>query len=210
MYRNPRIYDRVLALIHGESYNDRFARIAAMVAPDQTVLDVGCGTCQLARFLPGRRYIGIDLNPVFIVDAVHRGIDARIIDVFDRHSYPHGVDVIVSCDMLHHVFPRDCEYVQQLGAAGIPLVVFAETVMVGATFFQKLCGLILDNDGFNDIRARFHLHLKAEYTMEKYREIFESNITYKSVQYQQFQSPGYFFRKKKRLQLHTLIGAFQV
>ena len=80
--------------------------------------------------------------------------------------------------------------------------------MEGASPFQKLLGIILDNDGFNDLRARLRLHMKHEYTVAEYRRIFESAIPHRDVCYEEFDSPGCFFRRRGKLQLKTVIAMF--
>ncbi|MFX0103225.1 MAG: class I SAM-dependent methyltransferase [Candidatus Hodarchaeota archaeon] len=90
--------------------------------PPLKVLDVGCGTGYLVKYLhESVDYEGWDLNNHFL-DILKRDWKkgriklAKFIikqkDIFDFSSYPEGKDVIVLSDVLHHICPRHLELVQ--------------------------------------------------------------------------------------------------
>ena len=49
--------------------------------PGDTVLDLACGDGGLARFLPGLRYLGVDMSEAMVDAARRRGVDAVVGDL---------------------------------------------------------------------------------------------------------------------------------
>lgn len=177
MYGSSSLYDRVLSFLHGEGYEDRFRRIGERLPADSWVLDVGCGTCHLADFLPPTmRYTGIDLNRGFVADAKARGLDARIGDVLDVQGYPRGPNTVVVSDMLHHIVPNERRFLGDLGRGMRDDLMVCETLTEGSNRLQRVAGLLLDNDGFNDFRARLKFHLWGEFTRETLGALLSETI----------------------------------
>lgn len=71
--------------------------------PAGRLLDVGCGTGQLARELPGWGYTGIDLSPSMVAEARSRNPSARFecSDVMAFAAKPGAFDAVVCA----HAFP---------------------------------------------------------------------------------------------------------
>jgi len=106
MYYHPRVYEIFMKILHGKSLSDRYKIIAAEIGENKKVLDVGCGTSLLANFLyDDCKYSGIDLNKNFIKFARNKGLDVIYGDLLDGKNYLES-DVIVVCDVLHHVVPN--------------------------------------------------------------------------------------------------------
>jgi SAM-dependent methyltransferase len=85
-------------------------RFAAIVRPDDVVLDFGCGGGFLLKNLPGRRRLGIEINPEAAAVAAANGVEVfpKISDIPDE-----SVDVIVSNHCLEHV-PNPMSALQEL------------------------------------------------------------------------------------------------
>lgn len=191
MYGSSSRYDRVLSILHGDGYEHRFRRIGERLPSDAWVLDVGCGTCHLADLLrPSQRYTGIDLNPRFVSDAQERGIDARIADVLDVLNYPEGPDAVVVSDMLHHIVPHERAFLQGLGKQLRHDLIICETLTYGSNMLQRLAGLLLDNDGFNDFRARLRFHLFGEFDRESLTSLLDEVVPSPTPEIEFIQNPG--------------------
>ena len=102
-YWHPYLHRVATRLVHGRHYTARLRRVAALIGKDNSVLDLGCGTCALARFLDrSTEYEGWDLNEGFIRFNKRRGLKVKVKDCFEYCGSP-DVDVIVLSDLLHHV-----------------------------------------------------------------------------------------------------------
>ncbi len=207
MYGSSSLYNRILSFLHGDGYEDRFQRIAARLPADAWVLDVGCGTCHMAALLPaGMRYTGLDLNQRFVADARARGIDARIGDVLDVSSYPEGPTAVVVSDMLHHIVPHEESFLRQLGQALRSDLVICETLTTGSNALQRVAGLLLDNDGFNDFRARLRFHLWGEFTEASLTALLNRAIPAPPPRIECTENPG---KVRRGMRFHTLLAHYQ-
>lgn len=107
-------------------------RFAAIIKPEDVVLDFGCGGGFLLKNLPGRRKLGIEINPEAAAVAVANGVEvlSRISDIQND-----SIDVIVSNHCLEHV-PTPMETLKELRAklrkgGRVMFVVPCETVHDG-------------------------------------------------------------------------------
>jgi SAM-dependent methyltransferase len=127
VYRFGFIYNFVNNLLY--DWERRFATLAKFVGhaeanePPLKILDLACGTGYLARFLhPSVDYEGWDLNLSFLKQLEKDWKKGKIRvgkltvkwkNILDFDSYPKKKkDVIVLCDILHHIHPRDVEVVE--------------------------------------------------------------------------------------------------
>jgi len=128
---NPRPGFRALPYRSGNIYNwfakkmydqtKKYASISKIIGQDKIVLDLPCGTGYLTRFLhPTTDYEGWDLNHRFLKKLLadfRRGriklkkIKLKQQNIFDFENYPKK-DTIVFCDILHHIFPKHIELVE--------------------------------------------------------------------------------------------------
>lgn len=148
------------------------------------VMDIPCGSGYLARFLPENViYEGWDLNHRFLKKLMKdwsRGktrpkkLILRQKDIFDFDDYPR-VDIIILCDILHHVHPHHADLVENAknNAKRViicePVAVKPEDIHARDKFFRLVMKfakylpekiyklfdfLFFDNDGINDYERR--------------------------------------------------------
>lgn len=91
--------------MHGAHLEERYKYIANLVEEGNRVLEPGCGPALLAEYIPRRSaYSGFDLNKAFVTHASKTYKDIWIGDVLDIGNYSQA-DVVVLCDVLHHLLP---------------------------------------------------------------------------------------------------------
>ena len=169
MYLSPKIYNFFLRIIHGKNYFLRFKLISKIIGKNKKVLDLGCGTGQLYRFLDKScEYEGWDLNEKFVGST--RNINTRCKSVFDFDDYP-AVDVIVMSDLLHHVMPNHIELLTKAKEkAKIVIVLESKSAIVNVNnrliylLFKIYDKIIGDNDGINPYEERMNWFEKEEET----------------------------------------------
>lgn len=157
IYQNSFFYFLGFKLLHKCDISLRNKFIAGLVNKDETVLEPGCGPGVLANFLPDNvNYVGFDLNESFVSYGLKRGSNLYLGDVLKESSYKKA-DVVVVCDILHHIKLKDRKRLIEYSYSHTGRVyVFCECTKetkglwrkiiypVSSRFFQ-----FLDNDGIN-------------------------------------------------------------
>lgn len=76
------------------------------------VLDIGCGDCYLAKYIPKERYSGLDINETFVRHAKKRGLN---VGTFDLRTDPiPKADVIILSNVLHQLYPMHEEVLNRI------------------------------------------------------------------------------------------------
>jgi len=121
-YRSGNLYNWLTQRLYDQK--KKFLTIARLIGNgSKKVLDLPCGTGYLTRFLdPSTYYTGYDLNHRFLKKIKkdwHKGeiklkkVTLKQQDIFDFDNYPtEKQDVVVLCDILHHVHPKHLELVE--------------------------------------------------------------------------------------------------
>lgn len=77
---------------------------------DPRVLEIGCGTCELARriVLRGIAYRGFDLSPVAVEQGRARGLtEVHVASAYDADSFlPHDYNLILALGVFEHIDDR--------------------------------------------------------------------------------------------------------
>lgn len=106
-YKYPQLYINGLKWIHKSNFAKRYRYMASFTQKGDTVLEPACGPAIQADFLPKDVfYYGFDTNKEFIDYARKKNFNVFLGNVLDAKSY-FLADVIIACDILHHLNPAD-------------------------------------------------------------------------------------------------------
>ncbi len=106
-YKYPKLYINGLKWIHKSNFAKRYQYMAGFAKKNDLVLEPACGPATLADYLPKRvKYCGFDTNKEFINYALKKHLDVFLGNVLDPKNYCQA-DVVIACDILHHLNPDD-------------------------------------------------------------------------------------------------------
>jgi SAM-dependent methyltransferase len=168
-YRHPLLYDLGIFFL----YLNRLKILKEIVGHGLSVFEPACGFGRMKKYLyPDCAYSGIDLNDKFISFGRKKNRDIHKGDILKEESY-HPADVILLCDILHHLhMPEIHRLVQIAGKFANKIVIIEPTFVALAAKknpFSHLLGKLMtrvDSDGFNEITRWM--------SREEYHELFVS------------------------------------
>ena len=177
MYRYPQLYDFIVRIVHGSSLKKRFEVIAQEIGENKKVFEIGCGTAMVYPFLHrGTQYEGWDLNENFLAMARRRAGTVKVVNknIFDFDSYPDN-DVILICDVLHHIIPNHQKLVEEALKRTRKLIISepARSFKPPKILFpivRLFTNVLGDYDGINDSLQT----LEWDYKEEKLKSFFQS------------------------------------
>jgi SAM-dependent methyltransferase len=173
MYENPFFYNLFLKILHGTSLRKRYEIIAQEIGENKRVFEPGCGTCFVYPYLQdGCEYVGWDLNPHFIRYNIKRKRSVYLKNIFDFDEYPPN-DVIILCDILHHVVPRHEELIKGiLGKTKKLIVSEPKASFTVQRKFKRAASFLhrtfFEDDGINPIDEM----IEWDYPEEKLHALF--------------------------------------
>ena len=207
MYRSGWLYNAVTRRLFDQ--DKKFLIIAQLIGEGpKRVLDLPCGTGYLMRFLnPLIEYEGVDLNHRFLKRIKKKELKKRNIklkkivlkhrNIFDFRYYKgEKKDVIVICDILHHIYPKHVELIkiaQNIAQKVIvcePFVIKPQEITARdrlfrvVIFFGKFLPkplfkivdfLFLDNDGINSFKNRSQWNLDKDGLKDFYKKMGFNN-----------------------------------
>ena len=208
MYRSGWLYNAVTRRLYDQ--DKKFSTIATLIGKGpKSVLDLPCGTGYLMRFLhPTIEYEGADLNHRFLKRIRKKELKKRNIkltkiilrhkNIFDFQDYQgKKKDVIVLCDILHHIYPKHIDLINIAKKIANKIVVCEPYVInpkeISARdklfkiviFFGKhlpkpllkiIDFLLLDNDGINSFQMRSQWNLDEKSLKEFYKVMGFNNV----------------------------------
>ncbi|MFX1380257.1 MAG: methyltransferase [Promethearchaeota archaeon] len=208
LYRSGWLYNAVTRRLYDQ--DTKFHTIASIIGKGpKRILDLPCGTGYLMRFLhPAIEYEGVDLNHRFLKRIKTKELKKRNIrlkkiiihrkNIFDFQNYQgEKKDVIVICDILHHIYPRHVDLIniaKKISQKIIlcePYVIRPEEVcardklfkiviffgkFLPKSLFKIVDFLLLDNDGINTYQRRSQWNLDKKTLKEFYRTMGFNNI----------------------------------
>lgn len=104
----PQGYDLLQKIMGGDSLQRRLVADTIRPLANETILDIGCGTANIAKFLPqDTTYIGFDISEQYIRQCrkrfPHRGpFFARIFTAAELPALPR-FDIVIATSLLHHL-----------------------------------------------------------------------------------------------------------
>ncbi|MHA2006068.1 MAG: class I SAM-dependent methyltransferase [Promethearchaeota archaeon] len=202
MYRSGWLYNAITRRLYDQ--DKKFLTMAKIIGKGpQRILDLPCGTGYLMRFLhPLIEYEGVDLNQRFLKRIQKKELKKRNInlkkitlkrqDIFDLQNYSgKTLDVIVICDILHHIYPKHKELIAIAKKNARKVIVcepyavkpkdieardriFKIIIYFGKflpAFFHRIIDfLLLDNDGINP----YHRRKKWNFNFESLKKFYRS------------------------------------
>lgn len=119
---DPRIYASFQRLIGTREASQDFVETYLAARPGQSMLDIGCGTADILRWLTDVSYVGFDPSAAYIAAATQRyGDRGRFfvagIDDIDPSKLGGQFDVVLAKGVLHHVDDLQAERVFSLARA---------------------------------------------------------------------------------------------
>lgn len=210
VYRSGMIYNWVTQRLFDQE--KKFLTIATLIGNNsKKVLDLPCGTGFLIKYLhPTTQYTGYDLNHRFLKKIKRNWSKGKLQlkklvlkqqNIFDYDKYPkEKQDVIVLCDILHHVYPKHIELVENAKKHAKKIIVcepihsvnnfeemsgrdfLGKTTIFITKFFPEIVikfldFFLVDNDGINNFDNR----AGWQHNEESLRELYVSmgfNKTY--------------------------------
>lgn len=99
----PKLYDLIQIIATGGFLNKVLKKID--FAKNKNILELGCGTGTLSKYLACKEYTGVDINPEFIESAKMKfpKHSFKVMDIV-KQKLPEGeFDYVVTMNVLHHL-----------------------------------------------------------------------------------------------------------
>jgi len=130
VYRSPMLYHFFIWGLFRGNFNNRFKTVSDLIPEGASVVDVCCGDPFLYRkFLKKKnvKYIGLDINPVFIAEANRQGVDVRFFDLEANERLPEA-DYVVMQGSLYQFIPFQDDVIRKMKAAARKNVIITEVM----------------------------------------------------------------------------------
>lgn len=105
IYQHLLIYRFVMNLLYFGGYARRFKKVIALLDPlkDRSVTELCFGDIYIAQWCKenGVKYIGLDINPHFVVGARRKGYDVRLVNLRAYTVLPRS-EVVIMMGSLYH------------------------------------------------------------------------------------------------------------
>ena len=118
------VYDLFQGIVGADSLRKTIASDYLLAGPHSRILDVGCGTAEILRFLPDDvDYVGFDPSPAYIESARSRfgprgTFFAKLVTNSDIEALGQ-FDLVMAMSVLHHLSDPEADHVFGLGARAL-------------------------------------------------------------------------------------------
>lgn len=139
IYWQPKIYQWFMKLIYGNNFEERYKAIAEYIPRGVGVIDVCCGDCSLYHnYLKFKDvdYLGLDINPAFVGDALKKNVKARLFDIKNT-SLPKAEYVIMQAS-LYQFIPGHNKILSKLFNSATKGVIISEPICNLSTSRNKI------------------------------------------------------------------------
>ncbi len=129
LYWHPLFYRLFMKIIYGRNFKARYEAIAKYIPEGASVVDVCCGDCYLYHnYLKFKKidYLGLDVNPTFIVDAIRKGLKARLFDI-ENDPLPKA-DYIILQACLYQFIPRQNIILDKIFNSATKRIIISEPI----------------------------------------------------------------------------------
>ena len=183
IYRNNFIYSLFIRILYGKFYNNRYRKIGELIPSNISVLDICCGDCRLyENELKNRvKYIGIDINHMFLKTAAKKGIDVKRLDI--RYENLPKSDYLILQASLYQFIPNHKDIVDKMIRAAGDKVIISETVVNVSSsklpliaYFAKYSA----NPATGHTTQRFTSKTFIEFIKNNYSELLEDCFLHSS------------------------------
>ncbi len=160
IYSYPLIYRFFMRLIYGSNFKARYEAIVRYIPEGASVVDVCCGDCYLYhRYLKFKNvdYLGLDINPCFVSNAVKNECKARTFDI-NNDPLPLA-EYVIMLSSLYQFIPRQKIILDKLFASATERVIVSEPIRNLSDSKNPIVSFIAKrsaNPGTGDIMKRFN------------------------------------------------------
>lgn len=153
LYYFPTLYEFGIPFKHSKGYKKKIEIILDFISKynNPKIVELGSGTGKLQDYIKQAKikatYYGFDLNKKFVKFGRKRHRNIIYEDVFEVNLK--SFDIIVACDILHHL-PNHKELLNKIFEAKKPTII-CEPVCKGSYSFLDKLTRIIDADGINHI-----------------------------------------------------------
>ena len=181
IYRNARLYALAMRLLYRGALDERNRVLAERIEAGTRVVDLCCGppllfTSRLER--KHVRYLGIDLNPVFLAAVQKTGAETMRLDLRDAPRLPEA-DYVIMQGSLYHFLPDPAPIVERMLEAAGRRVILSEPIrnlsqskLPGVAVFAALAS----DAGYGAQPNRFD-----EATLDRFFEAYSDRIVESSL-----------------------------
>lgn len=135
----PTIYTYFSKLVSKHDTLFEYVKLYVRPNPHDKILDIGCGTGNILKYLPDVEYLGFDMSQKYINSAIKNYGDQGTFFckklTLDVIKYPTRYDIVLANGVLHHL--NDEEALELFKVAHSVLKLSGRLITIDGCFFEK-------------------------------------------------------------------------